>query len=97
MGFLRGEQKGRIRKYKDLTNGFKTIATNYGRNFAELRDKFREQNEINKISYCGIIVEDSNNDRYLLLQPINDKNDTAEHNDTKIYETGLRTAFCPPK
>lgn len=87
MGFLRGEQKGRIRKYKDLTNGFKTIATNYGRNFAELRDKFREQNEINKISYCDIIVEDSNNDRYLLLQPINDKNDTAEHNDTKIYDT----------
>ncbi|MCQ2603556.1 MAG: hypothetical protein MJ215_00720, partial [Spirochaetia bacterium] len=86
MGLLRGEQKGKIEKYKDLTNEFKKTAIDFGNNFAELRDKFREQSEINKISYCGIVVEDSNNDRYLLLQPINDKNDTAEHNDTKIFE-----------
>lgn len=87
MGLLRGEQKSKILKYKNLTNKFKTIAIDFGKSFAGLRDKFREENEINKITYCGIIVEDENVDRYLLLQPINDKNDTAKQNDTKIYET----------
>lgn len=90
MGLLRGEQKSKILKYKDLTNEFKTIAIDFGKNFAGLRDKFREENEINKITYCGIIVEveveDEKTDRYLLLQPINDKNDTTKHNDTKIFE-----------
>ena len=86
MGLLRGEQKGKIEKYKDLTNEFKKTAIDFGKNFAGLRDKFREENEINKITYCGIIVEGEKTDRYLLLQPINDKNDTAEHNDTKIFE-----------
>ena len=90
IGLVRGEQKNKIKKYSELTQTFKDLASNFGKKFAELRDKFREENEINKISYCGIIVEDKNCDRYLLLQPIqpiNDNNNKSNCNDTQIYET----------
>lgn len=86
IGLVRGGQKNKIKKYYKLTQTFKDLASKFGSIFGELRDKFREENEINKISYCGIIIEDKNCDRYVLLQPINDKNDKAKSNDTKIYE-----------
>lgn len=52
--------------YTKLTNAFKTISSTYGKTFAELRDKFKEKSEITKITHFGIIVEDKNQDRYLL-------------------------------
>ena len=65
----------------------KIVAAYKKENGVAIRDKFREEHEINKINYCGIVVEDKNNDRYLLLQPINNKKDTANYSNTKIYET----------
>lgn len=87
IGLIRGDRKNKIKKYKELTDKFKDLAVSFGKNFADLRDKFREEHEINKINYCGIVVEDKNKDRYLLLQPINNKKDTANYSNTKIYET----------
>lgn len=66
-GLLRGIQKNNIQKYKKLTNDFKDLAIEYGKDFADLREKLREENEINKISHFGIIVEDRVQDRYVLL------------------------------
>jgi len=34
-----------------MTTSFKEIASFLGRNFADLRDKTREENELNKISH----------------------------------------------
>lgn len=67
LGLLRGRQKNAIEKYKQLTETYKDIAVEFGRQFADLREKLREENEINKITHAGIILEDSNSDRYVLL------------------------------
>lgn len=87
VGLLRGEQKNKIKKYYELTQIFKDLASDFGSNFAELRDKFREENEINKINFCGIIIEDENTDRYLLLQKINREEKIEENNnDINIFD-----------
>lgn len=56
--------------YTKLTNEFKNISSTYGKTFAELRDKFKEKNEITKITHFGIIVEDKNLDKYLLANEL---------------------------
>jgi len=79
-GLLRGRQKNSIRQYKDLTETFKTLAVSFGKNFAELREKLREENEINKITHFGIIVEDSKLERYVLLSKLDeDKTLSIDH------------------
>ena len=45
----------------------------YGKKFAELRDKLREQHEVNKISHVGAILEqpyENSVDRYLLIASV---------------------------
>ncbi len=70
LGFLRGGLKNKIIVHLELTKEFKAISNTFGRKFADLRDKFREQNELNKISHFGIIIEDTNKDRYLLISSL---------------------------
>jgi len=70
LGLLRGRQKNNVKSYKDVTEIFKKLAIDYGRCFADLRDKLREENELNKISHFGLIIEDTNKDRYALLSEL---------------------------
>ena len=90
IGLIRGEQKSKVTSYRKLTNtidGFGKIASEFGKTFGELRDKFREENEINKINFCGIIIEDEKGDRYLLLQKINREEKIKENNnDINIFD-----------
>jgi hypothetical protein len=74
---------GRFRgalKPKKFTNQFKCIALTFGKKFADLRDKFLESNELNKISYFGVVIEDSEQERYLLLNPMTKKIDGEKEN-----------------
>lgn len=79
LGLLRGRQKNNVKSYKDVTEIFKKLAVDYGRYFADLRDKLREENELNKISHFGIVIEDANKDRYALLTKL-DENRTTQDN-----------------
>ena len=76
LGLLRGRQKNDIKNYKEMTETFKTISQEFGRNFAQIRDKLREQNELNKIAYSSLIIEDLNQDSYLLLTKLNENRET---------------------
>jgi hypothetical protein len=78
IGQLRGGLKNKISKFKDLTNVFEELAPKFGKAFADFRDKFNEEYEINKISHYGIIVEDTNNDRYFLLHKLNENREEVE-------------------
>ena len=73
LGQLRGMQKNSCPKYKSLTEEFKNLAIDFGKKFADLRDKLREESELNKITHFGVIVEDSQKDRYILLGKPEDK------------------------
>lgn len=78
-GLLRGRQKNNIRAYKELTEKFKKLSVAFGKGFADLREKLREQDELNKITHLGIILEDKNQDRYALLAHL-DQNETVPNN-----------------
>lgn len=72
--------------YTELTNTFKDISIIFGKRSAELRDKFREENELNKISHFGIVIEDDNSnnpDRYLLIKSIQKDNELLNEVDQK--------------
>lgn len=69
LGLLRGKQKNNVTKYEKLTEEFKGIAIDLGKNFAELRDKLREENQFTKITHYGVVVE-NNQDKYLLALPL---------------------------
>ncbi len=77
IGLIRGGLKNKVRKYKNLTNNFKEIAGFLGKNFADLRDKLREECQFNKISHYAVLLEDSN-DKYLLALEIDKKNELEE-------------------
>lgn len=79
LGLLRGRQKNDIKSYKAVTEVFKDLSVAYGGFFADLRDKLREENELNKISHFGLIIEDANKDRYALLTKL-DENRTTQDN-----------------
>jgi hypothetical protein len=77
IGQLRGRQKNKIPQFGELTRSFKKLASEYGKAFANIRDKFNEEYEINKITHCGTIIEDRNNDQYLLLSQLSDNRENA--------------------
>ena len=58
--------------YFKLTDSFKEVSRNYGNGFTALREKLSENTNLNKIDYLGVIIEDKNNDRYVLMQPLNE-------------------------
>jgi hypothetical protein len=74
LGQIRGKQKLGYEKsiYSNLTQSFKEVSRNYGNGFTALREKLSENTNLNKIDYLGVIVEDKNNDRYILMQPLNE-------------------------
>lgn len=73
IGFVRGSQKNEIEIYNDFTQLYKDLASLYGKNFAELREKFREEYQLNKVKFAAIIIEDQNGDKYSLLQNLEKK------------------------
>lgn len=92
-GKQRGDQKTEFLKKtivgdKDITEKFKDIAVEFGKNFAAIRDGLREEYELNKIQFGSVIIEDKNRDRYLLLQDKNvNKNENGEISHLDIFET----------
>jgi hypothetical protein len=66
IGLVRGGVKNEIDKYPKITKKFKEIAPELGRNFADLREKFKEQDEQTKIGFYGVILEE----KYLLIIPL---------------------------
>lgn len=68
IGLYRGRLKNQIRLYDNITKDYKDIAMKMGRTFAEMRDKITGAAELNKVTHYSMIIEDSNNDRYILLQ-----------------------------
>lgn len=65
---------GKIKGYNNystnsnVTEVFKDIASTFGKKFASIRDYFKEESEVNKIEYGAVIIQDKNDDKYLLLQ-----------------------------
>lgn len=98
-GKQRGEQKTEVLKRtkvrdKDITETFKKIASDFGANFAAIRDGLREEYELNKIQFGSVIVEDTNGERYLLLQDKNvNKNDNGEITHLDIFESKSEGCF----
>ena len=77
---LRWWLKNKIKKYRDLTqrlidkkNSHFWIASFVGKTLATIRDGLKEENELNKISDYWVIIEDSNQDKYLLTLELNGK------------------------
>jgi len=58
----------KLTAYNALTQIYKDIATNLGRNLADMRDKITNESELNKISHYAAIIEDKNGDKYVLLK-----------------------------
>lgn len=91
-GKQRGDQKTEFLKKtivgdKDITEKFKDIAIEFGKNFAAIRDGLREEYELNKIQYGSVIIEDKNGERYLLLQDKNvNKTDKGEKTHLDIFK-----------
>ena len=102
LGLFRGRLKNNISEYFKLTKEFKKIASDFGKKFADLRDKFKEENEFNKISHFGIVLKDNNCDRYVLLNPLWKNNEAVNEQDRKdavaavidsISDSGEYTAY----
>lgn len=93
----RKDKYGKIKSYKvnpyiKLTNEFKQISSSYGKTFAELRDKFKEKNEITKITHFGIIIEDNNKDKYLLANGLQHGNTDRSNTQVEAILNELNTS-----
>ncbi|MBB1543285.1 MAG: hypothetical protein HG456_000765 [candidate division SR1 bacterium] len=105
LGLLRGGLKNKIKKYRDLTqrlidkkDSHFGIASFVGKTLAKIRDRLKEENELNKISHYGVILEDKNQDKYLLISQLDGK-DTREkisqkfgNGDIKVYQVNSFTS-----
>lgn len=80
IGLFRGRIKNLINKYDVITKSYKDISMKVGRTYAEMRDKLLGFTERNKVAYYSMIVEDSNCDRYVLLQSF------VENESENIYQ-----------
>src|SRR5690606_32609409 len=92
IGLLRGEQKNKIGKYREVTEQFKGLASNFGKSFAALREAFQAESELNKITHYGTIIEDKNHDRYVLLYPLGEGTNDLD----KVFahdESGTLTSY----
>jgi hypothetical protein len=94
IGAERGGLKSRITKYKTLTEIFKVCASEFGRQFATLRDYFTEAYEVNKIEYRAWIVEDEKQNRFVLFvkkdKELNLEDET--NGQLKLYEVKSLTS-----
>ncbi|MDD3794022.1 MAG: hypothetical protein PHI37_04370 [Candidatus Gracilibacteria bacterium] len=85
LGLLRGQQKNKISKYYNLTQSFKKIASFIGKTLATIREGLKEENELNKITDYGIIIEDKNQDKYILTLKLDGK-DIREKIKSKLWD-----------
>ena len=104
IGLVRGRQKNLIKKYDEITKSYKDIAMKMGKTFAEMRDKITGASELNKVSHYAMIVEDTNQDRYVLLQEFaENKKDrmyaksTPQNGDFKAYSVNSVTSSAIAK
>ena len=88
---LRWWLKNKIHKYRDLTQRLIDkkdfhvwIASFIGKTLATIRDWLKEENELNKISHYGVILEDKNQDKYLLISQLDGK-DTRDKIVQKLW------------
>ncbi|MCX7877997.1 MAG: hypothetical protein N2510_05065, partial [Ignavibacteria bacterium] len=70
VGLIRGGLKNKIKRFKTLTEAYKDIAMKLGKAFADMRDKITGAVELNKISHYATIIEDRNNDKYVLIEKL---------------------------
>lgn len=82
---LRWQQKQKIDKYRKLTQSFKNIASFIWRTLATIRDWLKEENELNKITDYWIIIEDKNQDKYILTLKL-EWNDKREKIKNKLWD-----------
>lgn len=82
---LRWQQKNKIFKYYDLTQSFKKIASFIWKTLATIREWLKEENELNKISDYWIIIEDKNQDKYILTLKLDGK-DIREKIKSKLWD-----------
>ena len=89
-GQFRGKFKMKINTYQDLSKLFLPKTNNennkidFGKQFANLRDKLKEDAQINKISHFGVIIEDKIGDRYLLIKQLDLDKILKKHNENQI-------------
>lgn len=81
---LRWQQKNKISKYYDLTQSFKKIASFIWKTLSTIREWLKEENELNKITDYWIIIEDKNQDKYILDLKLEWK-DTREKIKSKLW------------
>lgn len=102
---LRWWLKNKIKKYRDLTqrlidkkNSHFWIASFIGKTLATIRDGLKEENELNKISHYGVIIEDNNQDKYILISKLEgkDRRDKIVQKlwkwDIKVYQVNSFTS-----
>ena len=102
---LRWWLKNKIKKYRNLTqrlidkkNSHFWIASFVGKTLAKIRDRLKEENELNKISHYGVILEDKSQDKYLLISQFDgkDKRDKIVQKlwiwDIKVYQVNSFTS-----
>jgi len=104
IGLTRGRQKNLIKKYDEITKSYKDIAMKMGKTFAEMRDKITGAAELNKVSHYAMIVEDTNQDKYVLLQEFVENNkdriyakSTPQNEDFKAYSVNSVTSSAIAK
>lgn len=91
IGLERGRQKNKVEAYDQLTESFKKLSMDYGKIFATLREALNEESELNKITHYGVIVEDLNSDRYLLLNKLDETRKGVETLFNNEHEGELKT------
>ena len=93
---LRWWLKNKIKKYRDLTqrlidkkDSHFWIASFVGKTLAKIRDRLKEENELNKISHYGVILEDEIQDKYLLISKLEGK-DTRDKIAQKLWKWEIK-------
>jgi hypothetical protein len=79
--------KNEIKKYNDLTEENKKLSIDIGTTIASLREKLNEENNLNIITHYGILIENDNNERYLLAIELSKK--TTEENRRDVLKNKI--------
>ena len=106
IGLFRGSLKNRQKEYKKVTEKYKNISMEMGKAFASIRDAIISDTVLNKTSHYAMIIEDSNQDKYILIQEyvskLNEKDKIYQktdnhYNDFKVYYINSITASAVSK
>ena len=93
---LRWWLKNKIEKYRELTqrlidkkDSHVWIASFVGKTLATIRDGLKEENELNKISHYGVIIEDNSQNKYILISKLEGK-DTRDKIVQKLWTWDIK-------